>query len=340
MVTATNKILLRGGVILLLPLIAYSYSPQEHTGLQIGYTITDNIDQLNLRDAGQIINASPFFFYSGFLQFDYAGDISLINFESDNLLVANDIKITKNVLLPGIGNKTAIYADIYSFYTPSYEQYRIIDITAGNSLHIYFGNHPFSLDMKVRHKYYVLDSLDDYLEPSLDMALGIPLPYSLFTPNLEIGFRKYLEELIPFYSTGSKLFLPLTLDFSIAMGMKYLRSSQPQSDYIIPLRYVDDPFFEEENISELFGLDISVTRTIVKKRIFAEVKIALFRKIFYEIQELERIDKGLQLSVRFTKFINDNLRLHVNGNNHINTSTIEDLDYMKNEVELNLELIF
>jgi hypothetical protein len=332
--------MLRGGVLALLPFIASSYSPQKYAGFQVGYAITDNISQLNLRNAGQVINVSPFFFYGGFLQFDYDGDISLINFESANLLVANDIKITKNILLPGIGNKTAIYADIYSFYTPSYEQYRIFDISAGNSLHTYFGNHPFSLDMKVRHKYYVLDSLDDYLEPSLDIALSIPLPYSLFTPDIEIGFRKYLEELVPFYRIGSELFFPLTLEFSIATGVKYLRSSQPQSDYIIPLRYVDDPFFEEENISELSGLDILVTRTIAKKRIFIEAKLALFRKAFYEIENLERIDKGLLLSLRFTKIINDNLRLQVNGNNQINTSTIEDFDYMKNEVELNLELIF
>ncbi|MGB7056014.1 MAG: hypothetical protein WBE28_11920 [bacterium] len=340
MVTATNNILLRGGVLVLLPLLASSYSPYKYAGLHVGYTITDNINQLNLRDAGQIISASPFFFYSGFLQFDYAGDVSLINFESANLLVANDIKITKIVLIPGIGNRTAIYADIYSFYIPSFEQYRIFDIIAGNSLHAYFGNYPFSLDIKVRHKHYVLDSLNDYLEPSLDMTLGIPLPYSLFTPDIEIGCRKYLEEFVPFYSTGSELFFPFTLDFSVAMGMKYLRSSQPQNDYIIPLRYVDDPFFEEENISELFDLDVSVTRTIAKKRIFAEAKLSLFHKVFYEIEDLERIDKGLQLSVRFTKFINDNLRLHVNGNTEINTSTIEDFDYMKNEVDLNLELIF
>jgi hypothetical protein len=339
-VTVTRKIFFRGGVLVLLPLIASSYSPKEHAGLQFGYTITDNINQLNLRNAGQIINASPFFFYSSFLQFDYAGDISLINFESANLLLANDIKITKNVLLPGIGNKTAIYADIYSYYTPSYVQYRIFDITAGSSLHTYFGNYAFSLDMKVRHKNYVLDSLDDYLEPSLDIALSIPLPYSLFMPNIEMGFRKYLEEQVLFYSTGSELSFPLTLDFSIAMGMEYSRSSQPQSNYIIPLSYADDPFFEEENISELFDLDISVTRTIAKKRIFAEAKLTLFRKVFYEIEDLARIDKGLQFSLRFTKIIKDHLRVHVNGNNHINTSTIEDFDYMKNEVELNLELIF
>lgn len=339
-VTATSNILLRGGVILLLPLIAFSYSPQEYTGLQIGYTITDNIDQLNLRDAGQIINASPFFFYSGFLQFDYAGDISLINFESDNLLVANAIEITKNILLPGIGNKTAIYAELFSFYTPSYQQYRLFDIMAGNALNAYLGDYLFSLDTKAHYKYYLMDSLNGYLEPSLNLSCGIPLPYFLFTPEIEIGFRQYLQEFVPFYRNGSELFFPLTLDFTVGVGIEYLRSSQPQSDHIIPLRYVDDPFFEEENISELLGLDISATRTIVKKRIFAEVKLVLFRKIFYEIQDLERIDKGLEFSIGFTKFIRDDLRLHVNGHNHLNTSTIEDFDYMKNEIEVNLELIF
>ena len=340
MVTATSRILRKGGAILLLPFIALSYNPNKGGGIGFGYGITDNIYQLSIRDGGQIISISPYLFYSGPLDIDYAGDISLINFETDNLVLTNEMEMAKKILLPGIGNKTAFYVDVFSFYTPGYEQYRTIDVTGGNSLQAYLRNYFISLNTKLRYKYYLLDSLNGYLEPLINFACGIPLPYFVFTPDIEIGFRKYLEEFIPFYRTGSNLFFPLTMHLSAAMEINYLHSSTPQNDYITPLRYADDPFFEEENLEELLNLKLMATRTIAKKRIFAEVQVSLFRKAFHEVEDLERIDKGLDFALRFTKFIGGNLRLRLDGKSHINSSNIEDFDYMKNTIEMNLELIF
>jgi hypothetical protein len=339
-VTVTSRILLKGGVLLLLPLIGLSYGPAKGGVLELGYGVTDNVYQLNIRDAGQTIALSPQLFYAGFLDIDYSGNIALINFETDNLLMTNEMQIAKKILLPGVGNKTSFYAGVSSFYTPGYEQYRTIDITGGNSFHAYFRNYFFSLETEVRYKYYLLDSLNDYLKPQLGLACGIPLPYFFFTPGIGIGFRKYLQELIPFYRARTSIFFPFALDFSAAMDVNYLHASQPQSDYIIPLRYADDPFFEQDNLNELLTLEISATRMFHKQKMFTELNLDLFQKTFYEIEGLQRTDKGIVFHVGLARFVRDDLRLHLGGRSHINTSTIDEFDYMKNEIEVNLELIF
>ena len=154
-VTVTSRVLSRGGALMLLPFIAYSFSPYEHAGLQFGYSMTDNVNQLNIREAGQIAHINPQFIYSGVLELDYIGEFSLINFDFTNLLVVNDVKIAKKILLPGIGNNTAIYIDLYNFYTPSYEQYRITNVIAGHSLNAYLGNHLFSSENGRGHIYAV-----------------------------------------------------------------------------------------------------------------------------------------------------------------------------------------
>jgi hypothetical protein len=339
-VTATSKILFRGGVLILLPFIVSSYTQTKGGGIGLGYGITDNIYQLNIRDGGQIISVSPYLFCTGLLDIDYFGDVALINLEIDNLLLSNEMELAKKILLPGIGNKTVFYAVVSSFYTPAYEQYRTFDITGGNSLHVYLSKYLFSLDTEVRYKNFLLDSLTDYVEPRLNIACAIPLPYFILTPEIETGFRKYFQEFVPFYRTGSSVFLPLTLDFSAAMVVNYLHVSQPQSNHIIPLSYADDPFFEQENLSESITLEMSATRVFQKQRVFVEVDFDLFQKTFYEIEGLQRTDKGIEFNIGFTKFIRSNMRLHLNGRSHANASTIDDFDYMKNEIEVNLELIF
>jgi hypothetical protein len=340
MVTATNRVLITGGVLLLLPFLTYSYDPNKGAGFQFRYGLTDNIYQLNIKDAGQIVSLSPFAFCEGSLELNYGGDISLINFDANNLLLANDIRVTKTVLLPGIGNKTAFYADLYSFHAPSYEQYRVVNITAGNSLHAYLGNHLLSTETKVLFKHYPLDSLNDYLEPKITLGIGIPLPYVVFTPTVGFGFRSHQGEFVPLYTARSEFYLPLTLDFSALFELSFMHATRPQHDYIIPLEYVDDPFFEAENINQLFELQISATRTLARNRVFVETRLALYSKEFYEIENLERRDGGLHILVQLTKLFTDNFALHLNGHSRFNASTIDDFDYMKNGIELSLELIF
>ncbi len=340
MVTVISRIILKGGVLLLLPFIALSYSPTKGGAIGLGYGVTDNLYQLNIRDAGQTIALNPYLFYAGFFDIDYSGSITLINFDTDNLLLSNEMEIAKEILLPGIGNKTDFYAGISSFHTPGYDQYRTMEIAGGNSLRVYFHNYLFSIETKARYKHYLLDSLNDYLEPCLNLAFGLPLPYSILTPALEIGFRKYLQELVPFYRAGTSVFFPLTLDFSASMEMHYWHASQPQFDHIIPLIYADDPFFEEENLNAMLTLDISAARMFHKHRASAEANLDLFRKTFYEIEGLQRTDSGLIISIRINKLVRENLRLALKGYTHVNTSTVEDFDYMKNEIALNLELIF
>jgi len=339
-VAATSKFLLKGGVLLLLPLMIYSDNPNNHAGIQASYGITDNVHQLNIMTAGQELAISPYVFLAGFLEFDYSGDISIISFDANNLVVANDIRIKKGILFPRVGNKTAIYAELYTFYAPAYEQYRFADISVGNDLNLYLDNFLFSNQTKIRYKHYPLDSLTDYLEPSMKLELAIPLPYFVFTPGIGCGFRRYGEECISLYTAVSNLYLPLTLDFSMACEFRFSHVSQPQSYYIIPPTYADEPFFEEENVKESAELSISANRMAAKKRVFVEATLTLFNKVFYEVENLSRTDKGLRTSVQFRKFLNDNLGMHINLYSHINTSTIDDFDYMKNGVEFTLELIF
>ncbi len=338
MVRADSKILSTGGaILLLLPIFIYSYSIE---GVSFAYNITNNVNGFSLSDAGQIASVRPYFLNDDFLTLNYNGDLSVINFNPSNFFMTNNVGLAKKILLPGVGNKTTVYAGLYSFYAPSYELYNIIDLVGGDSLNMYIGKTLFSPDVRLRYKHFSSEFVQSYYEPRLKTDVRIPLPYMYLIPKLEGGFRIYGEEFVPFYIAEAQLHFPLTIDLSLATWFTFHEVTYPESTYITPVQYVDDPFFEEENINQQYDLGIYVTKSFIKQRAFIETQVNLFRKSFYEIEGMSRRDEGAYISLQYTNFMSSTLVFYVKASSLINTSTVNDFDFVKNDLELTFELIF
>ena len=322
---------------LLLPLFVYSYSIE---GVSFAYNITNNINGFDLSGGGQVVSLRPYVLNEDVVIFNYNGDFSLIDFNPTNFYMANNIGVAKKVLLRGVGNKTTLYAGLYSFYAPSYTVYNIIDVIGGDSLNMYVGDFLFSADGRVRYKHFYSDFIKSYYEPQFKTNIRIPLPYMYFTPRFEGGFRIYGEEAIPFYAAGAQLYFPLTMDLSFATWLGLSQVSDPDTEYIAPIQYVDDPFFEEENINEKYEIGLHVTKSFMKQQAFLEVDANLFRKRFYEMEGMSREDEGAYVSLQYTKFVSSTFVFYVKASTVFNSSTVNTFDYVKNDLELIFELIF
>ncbi|UCF70926.1 MAG: hypothetical protein JSW49_01230 [candidate division WOR-3 bacterium] len=337
MVRADSKILSAGGVILLLPFLIYSYNVQ---GVSLAYNLTNNINQYNMSSGGHVAGLRPYIFLEDVVTFNYEGDFSLINLAPENLLIANSAAIGKDILLPGVGNRTALYARYYSFYAPSYDLYGVTDVALGDSLRLYAGNYLLKPDVRVRYKYYHSELVTDYLEPRAKISVRIPLPYAYFTPEVSGGFRSYGEELTPFYTTSAWLLLPLSLNLSFSTIFTFHRAVAPDSLFIVPSEYIDDPFFEEENVEETYDLEFGLNKSLIRERAFIEGRVKLFRKKYYEVSGMGRRDEGINIALQYTRFVDSKFVFHVKASTLMNASTVNDFDFMKNDLELIFELIF
>ena len=333
-----SKILSTGGaILLLLPLFIYSYSIE---GVSFAYNLTNNVNGFELSGGGQVASLRPYVFNESSVTFTYNGDFSMIDFNPTNFYMANNLGLAKKILLRGVGNRNTLYAGLYSFYAPSYTLYNIADIIAGDSLNMYVGKLLLSSDARIRYKYFHTGLINSYYEPRLKTAIRIPLPYTYFTPKLEGGFRIYNEEFVPFYIAEAQILFPLTIDLSAATWFALNMASHPDSEYITPIQYVDDPFFEEENISEKYELGLYVTKSFVKQRAFIEARTNLFRKFFYAMEGMEREDEGIRVSLQYTRFVSSTFVFYAKVSTLFNSSTVNDFDFIKNDLELIFELIF
>lgn len=338
MVREGSKILSMGGaILLLLPLFVYSYDIQ---GVSFAYNLTNNINGFDLSGGGQIASVRPYVFNEDAIIFNYNGEFSVIDFNPTNFYMANNLAMAKKLLLRGVGNKTTVYAGLYSFYAPSYPLYNIIDVVGGDSLNMYVGNFLFSSEARVRYKYFYSDIITNYIEPRLKTNIRIPLPYTYFTPHLEGGFRVYGEEALPFYGAGAQIYFPLTMDLSLATWFAFNEVAYPETEYITPLQYVDDPFFEEENIDEKYELGLHVTKSFLKQQAFIEASVNLFRKRFYALEGMGREDESAHISLQYTRFVSSKFVFYVKTSTLFNSSTVTTFDFVKNDLEIIFELIF
>lgn len=337
MVLARSRILSTGGVLLLLPYFIHSYSTQ---GVSFAFNLTNNVNQYNLSGSGQIAGIRPYFFLEDAVNVDYEGDLSMINFDPYNLLISNTLALSKDIFLPGVGNRTTLYARGYSFHAPSYDEYGTADVVLGDSIRYYAGTLLFLPDARVKYKYYYSDLMMNYLEPWAKIGVRIPLPYAFLTPSAGAGLRLYGEESTPFYNVSAQLLFPLSLDLSLSAQFTYGRATPPDSVFIVPLTYADDPFFEAENLEEVYDLGLSVNRSLLKDRAYVETRIDLFRKNFYEMNGEGRIDEGLNLSLIYTRFMTREFVFHLRVGTLLNSSTRAEFDFMKYDLELIFELIF
>jgi hypothetical protein len=71
-----------------------------------------------------------------------------------------------------------------------------------------------------------------------------------------------------------------------------------------------------------------------------ELDLNLFRKKFYEIESIGRTDKGLKVDLQYTRFMSRQLVFHVGVSMWMNSSTANDFNFVKGDLELIFELIF
>lgn len=333
-----NKILSTGGVVLLLPLLLYSYT---NKGLSFSYIVSDNVYLLNIKDYGSIIDISPFFRYEGFFSFMYNGNVSLINFDDNNIFLTNNLSLQKKFYLTGVGNKNITYVNLYSFLPASRDIYKYTEFILGNSLNIYVADkYLFAPDVNLKYKNFSSDSMSDYLEPNIKSSIKIPLPYFFFIPEIGAGMKMYDNEALLFYTILSHFDFPLNLNFSAALSLSYLHTQHPEDVYPIDAAYADDPFFEQENLSHMSDITLLVNKVFLKQYSQLSLDVQIFEKEFFEVDNQGRNDNGLKASVAFTKFIKRNLSFSVQFESLFNSSSLDDFDYNKNNLVLSFQLIF
>ena len=327
-----------GGGIFLLPILLYSNFSK---GLSVSYNVTDNLYFLNIKDKGSIASVSSFFQFSDYFDFRYFGNFSMINFDNSNLCLDNYAGLKKEFYLPGVGNKNIIYSSLYSFFPTSYEIYRIIELTLGDSINFYLGDkYLLSQGLRFKYKNYFSDSIGDYIEPSINTSLSIPLPYFFFIPNFSTGFKVYDDKALHFYRLSSKFLFPLTLDLSFEFSLSYFYLAPPDDFYPISIPYMDDSFFEEETVKDAYRVSISFNKIFLADYSELYLNLILFNKRFMKVDDLEREDECLSVNIGFKKYISRNLFIYLKVESLINSSTLQSFDYIRNSLDTSIELIF
>lgn len=321
---------------MLLPFLLLGY-----TGISVSNSYTDNLYFIGeIEKAGNKTNVSPFLSYSGFLDFDYSGDATIIDFDEEDIFIGNRVGIQKRFNLPGLGSRNYLYLNGYNFIPLKYENYGLNEIYGGDSLSFYIGNFLLGVGIGAGYVDFSSDSVEDYFKPEITADLSIPMPYFYFVPGAGAGLMIYEDDRLPYYNFSLSLDFPLTGDFTMSFGGNYSRLSEPGNDYPISDSLLLDPFFENEGITRSVDLDLSVNKTFVEQKAYLSLYLTLFEKDFFEVSNIRRNDSGFFAGLRYTKIINNNTSFFVSFSSEINNSTIEDLNYTKNSIGGGIRLIF
>ena len=325
-----------GAIVLLLPFILLGY-----TGIKVSNSYTDNLYFIGgIEKRGNITNVSPFFSYSGFLDFDYWGSVTMIDFDEEDVFIGNRVDIQKRFNLPGFGNRNYLYANGYNFTPLNYENYRLNEIYGGDSLSLYLGNFLLSADIKITYVNFNSDSIEDYVKPEFKTNLSIPMPYFYFVPGFGAGFMVYEDKRLPWCYFSLVLDFPLTGDFTIALSGDCFLLSDTENDSPLADSLLLDPFFENEGITRSVDLSLSVNKNFVKHSGYLSLYLNLFEKDFFEVENIRRNDSGLFGSLKYTKITSKNTSFFVSFSSQVNNSSIENLNYIKNDIAVGIRLIF
>ncbi len=327
-----------GAIILLLPFLLLSNS---YTGITVSNSYTDNLYFIGeIEKRGNITNVSPFFSYSGFLDFDYLGNVSIIDFDGEDIFIGNRVGIQKIFNLPGLGNRNYLYLNGYNFTPVNYQNYGLNEIYGGDSLSLYVGNFLLGAGIKVAYVNFNSDSVKDYIRPELKTDLTIPMPYFYFVPGIDAGLMIYENERLPYYDFSLSLDFPLTGDFTILFSGNYFLLMEPKENYALSDSLLLDPFFEEEGIERKINFNLSVNKTFAEQKAYLSLYLTLFDKDFFEVGSIQRKDTGFLASLRYDKIVNNNTSFFVSFSSQLNNSTIENLSYVKNNIGAGIQLIF
>ncbi len=323
---------------MLLPLLLLSNS---YTGFAVSNSYTDNLYFIGeIEKSGNISNVSPFLDYSGFLDFSYWGDISMIDFDREDIFIGNRVGIQKRFNLPGLGNRNYLYINGYNFIPLNYENYGLNEIYGGDSLSFYIGNFLLGVGGKVGYVNFSSDSVEDYVKPEITTDLSIPMPYFYFVPGFHAGLMLYKNERIPYYNFSLSLDFPLTGDFTMLFSGNYFWFSEPENDYLLSDSLLLDPFFEKEGIARNINLNLSVNKAFLDYKSYLDLYLGIFQKDFFEISDIVRNESGFFVNLRYTKIVNNKTSFFISFSSQVNNSTIEELNYTRNNIGGGIQLIF
>jgi hypothetical protein len=327
-----------GAIILLLPFLLLS---NIYSGFSASNSYTDNLYFIGeIERGGNKTNVSPFISYSGLLDFNYSGDVSIIDFDKDDIFIGNQVGIEKRFNLPGLGNRNYLYLSGYNFIPVNYQNYGLNEIYGGDSLSLYLGNFLLSTGMKIGYVNFISDSIEDYFKPEIKTNLSIPMPYFYFVPGAGAGLIFYKNERLPYYNFSLSLDFPLTGDFTMFVSGNCFWLSEPEIDYLISDSLLLDPFFENEGVVRNINLNLSINKIFVEQKSYVNLYLAIFEKNFFEIGNILRNDSGIFGGLQYTKMISNNISLFFSLSSKVNNSTIENLSYTKNNIGGGIQLIF
>jgi hypothetical protein len=166
------------------------------------------------------------------------------------------------------------------------------------------------------------------------------MPYFYFVPGFGAGFMVYEDKRLPWCYFSLVLDFPLTGDFTIAFSGDYFMLSDTENDSPLADSLLLDPFFENEGITRSVDLGLSVNKNFVKHRGYLSLYLNLFKKDFFEVENIRRNDSGFFGSLEYTKITSKNTSFFVRVSSQVNNSTIENLNYIKNDIGVGIQLIF
>ena len=321
---------------MLLPFLLLGYA-----GVSVSNSFTDNLYFIGeIEKAGNKTSVSPFLNYSCFLDLDYWGDVTMIDFDKEDIFIGNRIGIQKTFNMPGLGNRNYLYLSGYNFIPVNYENYGLSEIYGGDSLSFYIGNFLLGFGAEVGYVNFSSDSIEDYVKPAIKTNLSIPMPYFYFVPGIDAGFMIYEDWRVPYYDFSLVLDFPLTGDLTISVSGDYFRLSEIENDSPLSDSLLLDPFFENEGLTENVNFYLSVNKTFVEQKSYLTLYLNLFEKDFFEVENIRRNDSGIFASLRYAKIVGSNTSFFVGFSSEVNSSTIENLSYTKNSVSGGIQLIF
>ncbi len=323
---------------MLLPFLLLS---NIYGGVSVSNSYTDNLYFIGeIEKGGNKSEVASFFGYSGLFDFVYSGNISMIDFNKDDIFFGNGLSLQKKFYLPGLGNKNYIYLEGYNFTTLAYKEYRLNEISAGDSLLVNLGRYLLFAGTQFDYANFDSDSIEDYIKGGLKSYLSLPMPYFYLVPGGSTGLMLYGNEMLPYYMFLLSMDFPLTGDFAFSVSGSYFKLSEPGDDYPLSDSLLLDPFFENEGILRNANLALSVTKSFAEENSLLNLYLELFKRDFFEIGSIRRNDSGFFVDIQFTHIINNNLSLFVGLNSIVNSSTIENLNYTKNSIDGGIQLIF
>jgi hypothetical protein len=330
---------LGGGIILfLLPSLIFSYSAK---GLSLSYSVSDNLYLFDAKESGSIVTLSPFLEYSQLFDVEWSGNFYIINFNTDNLFLENDLSIHKHLYLAGAGNKNSAYLRLYNLFTPSFDLYRYTTVSAGDSVNFYLLNRfLFAPEIRLQYRTFGTDSMPDYLEPYAKSALSIPLPYFFLIPGAGLGVKLYENETLPFHRIFTRFSFPLSMNLSLEASVMYYHCASSDGAPPIALPMIDEPFYEEESLEELTSATLVMKKLFQRNRIAIDIRCHAFNKHFFPVEALTRTDSGASIHLLLTKMIDPRSSISVSFESLLNSSTFDDFDYTRNSIGIQFNLLY